>query len=115
MNKIELMGRLTKDVEKKMTKNKKEVYTFSIAVPRKLDREVVDFINCMAFGKLGETIEKYTSKGQKIIVCGSLEINTYENKEKQKVSTPCIIVDDFYFCESKKVNNEDQKADELPF
>lgn len=115
MNKIELMGRLTKDVEMKMTKNKKEVYTFTLAVPRKMDKETVDFIDCIAFAKLGEIIEKYTSKGNKIIVCGSLEINHYEDKDGNKRVAPTIVVDDFYFTSNSTKTKEEGSQDELPF
>ena len=116
MNKVVLMGRLTKDVEKKMTKNKKEIYCFTLAVPRKLDKETVDFVDCIAFSKLGEIIEKYTSKGTKIIVNGELNINHYEDKDGNKRTSTIIVVNDFYFTENKKVEDEkvEQKED-LPF
>lgn len=118
MNKIEIMGRLTKDVEMKMTKNKKEVYTFTLAVPRKTDKETTDFIDCIAFSKLGEIIKNYTTKGQKIIVCGSLNINHYEDKDGNKRVAPTIVVDDFYFTDGKPTKNENTKeevTDDLPF
>lgn len=100
MNKIEIMGRLTKDVEVKETKNKKLVYVFTLAVPRKLDNEKVDFINCIAFSKIGEIIKKYTFKGRRIIVCGSLNIDNYEDKDGNMKQYVSVAVDDFYFADS---------------
>lgn len=102
MNKIELMGRLTKDIEEKSTKDKKLFGTFTLAVPRKGNNETVDFIDCVVFSGLYEIMKKYVSKGLKIIVCGTLQTNIYENKDGQKIKTHYVIVDDFYFTEFKK-------------
>lgn len=114
MNKIELMGRLTTDVEmKKATKKDGADYSrFSLAVPRKNVKDKTDFINCVAFGKLAEIISKYCKKGQRIIVCGSLQIDTVE-KDGAKNNYTNVIVNDFYFTEYNKdvANNKD----ELPF
>lgn len=116
MNKVVLMGRLTKDVEKRFTKNQKELYCFTLAVPRKMDKEKVDFIDCIAFAKLGEVISKYTSKGTKIIVNGELNINQYEDKDGNKRSSTTVIVNDFYFTENKKVEEPKQEdTNDLPF
>ena len=104
MNKIELMGRLTADVElKKSTKDKSKTYArFTLAVPRKLDKEKTDFINCVAFGRIAETINKYCSKGMKIVACGTLQIEDYETKDGAKAKSTTVIVDDFYFTEFNK-------------
>lgn len=114
MNKIELMGRLVADVElKKATKKDGADYTrFTIAVPRKLVKDKVDFIDCVAFGKIAETISKYCRKGQRIIVCGSLQIDTVEKDEK-KTKYTSIIVNDFYFTEFNKEVAKNEDA--LPF
>lgn len=104
MNKIELIGRLTSDVEiRKSTKDKSKTYArFSLAVPRKLDKEKVDFINCVAFGRLSETINKYCTKGMRIVVCGTLQIDDYVTKDGKNAKTTTVIVDDFYFTEFNK-------------
>lgn len=112
MNKIELMGRLTSDVEiKKSTKDKTKTYAkFTLAVPRKLDKEKTDFINCVAFGRIAETISKYCSKGLRIVACGTLQIDDYTDKEGKPAKATTVIVDDFYFTEFKKEVTDEQLA-----
>ena len=112
MNRIELMGRLTKDVEIRQTKNKTEVGAFTLAVQRKLDKETTDFIDCVVFGKLVDILTKYTKKGDRIVVCGELNINNYTDKEGNNKKSTVVIVNDFYFIEYKK--EEEQKSD-LPY
>lgn len=109
MNKVELMGRLTADVElKESTKNKDKKYAkFSLAVQRKLDKDTTDFLDCVSFGRVGEAISKYCKKGQRIIVCGSIQIDTYTDKEGKARKATTIIVDDFYFTEYNKTVAED--------
>jgi len=107
MNKIELLGRMVRDIELKKGKNDKVYGMFSLAVNRKENKEQTDFINCVAFGKLAETIKLYTEKGNRIIVTGSLHLDNYTDKEG-KTKTSCnIIVDDFYFVDFK--TKEDKK------
>lgn len=118
MNKIELIGRLTKDVEVKTTKSKVSVATFTLAVDRKYSKEgeqKTDFIDCVAFGKLVDILTKYTKKGQKIAVVGSLNINQYKDKEGKTKSAPVVVIDDFYFVEYNKEVNNNVNPDELPF
>lgn len=103
MNKIELMGRLVNDVE--LMKGKTNYSKFTIAVKRKVKDEV-DFINCIAFGKVAEAIVKYTEKGNRIIVEGSIQIENYETKEGNKVTTFYVIVNDFYFVDFKQKKGE---------
>lgn len=121
MNKVELMGRLVNDVE--LMKGKSTDYAkFSIAVKRK-GKDEVDFIKCTAFGKLAEAIVKYTEKGNRIIVEGSIQIEKYETKEGNKSTTFNVIVNDFYFVDfkTKKEEKTEQKTtndilpDDLPF
>lgn len=107
MNKIELMGRLTKDVEIKKSKAGNDWAVFTLAVAR--DKETTDFIDCLGFGKMAETLVKYVEKGNRIIVCGSLQINSYTNKEGQNVAKPQVIVNDFYFVDFKKDLVKDNK------
>lgn len=115
MNRIELMGRLTADVElKKATKKDGADYIrFSLAVPRKNAKDKTDFITCAAFGKLAEVISKYCKKGQRIIVCGSLQIDQVE-KDGNKTSYTTVIVNDFYFTEYVK-DTEKETNEDLPF
>lgn len=113
MNKIELMGRLTKDVERRQTKSKTEVGAFTLAVPRKMNKEETDFIDCVVFGKLVDIMTKYTTKGDRIIVCGELNINTYQDKDGNNKKSVVVVVNDFYFTENKKV--EEKAPEELSF
>lgn len=104
MNKVELMGRLVNDAE--LLKGKSIDYSkFTIAVKRK-GKDEVDFINCTAFGKVAEAIVKYTEKGNRIIVEGSIQIENYETKEGNKVTTVNVIVNDFYFVDFKQKKGE---------
>lgn len=123
MNKVELMGRLVKDIELKKGKNDNIYGTFTLAVGRKESKDVTDFIDCVAFGKLAETISKYTEKGNRLIVTGSLHFDTYTDKEGKNRNIVSIIVNDFYFVDfkTKKEEKTEQKttndilSDDLPF
>ena len=104
MNKIELMGRLVNDVE--LMKGKTIEYSkFTIEVRRK-GKDEVDFINCVAFGKVAESIVKYTEKGNRIIVEGSIQIENYKTKEGNNSTTVNVIVNDFYFVDFKQKKGE---------
>lgn len=77
---------------------------YSLAVPRKFKQEGqldCDFINCIAFGKLGEFAEKYLHQGNKIAVTGRIQTGSYTNKDGQKVYTTDVVVEEQEFCESK--------------
>lgn len=114
MNKIELMGRATADVELQKSKDGKEYARFTLAVQRKLDKEKTDFLDCVAFGKLAEIISSYVKKGNRIIVCGSIQTSIVEDaKAKTKTKYTSIIVDDFYFTEAKAMT--ENELEELPF
>lgn len=115
MNKTILMGRLTRDPEVRYTQgnNPTAVAKYSLAVPRKFKREGepdCDFINCVAFGKLGEFAEKYLRKGTKIAVVGRIQTGSYTNKDGQKVYTTDVVVEEQEFCESKAQQQEQQKS-----
>ena len=115
MNRVEIMGRLTKDIEirtfKKKNKEKGYCARFSLAVPRKNNREETDFIDCVAFGKISEILKKYTEKGNRLIVCGELQINSYEDDKGNNRRSFSVNVNDFYFVDFKK-NEEDEEDDE---
>lgn len=123
MNKIELMGRLVKDIELKKGKNDNIYGVFTLAVGRKENKEITDFIDCIAFGKLAETISKYTEKGNRLIVTGALHFNAYTDKDGKNRNTVSIIIDDFFFVDfkTKKEEKKEQKTtndllpDDLPF
>jgi len=101
MNKVILIGRNTKDPELTYTQtNNKAVCKFTLAVDRRFDKEKVDFINCVAWEKLAETIAKYCTKGQKIAIEGRMEIRNYE-KEGHKIYITEVICDSMEFVDSK--------------
>ena len=109
MNKVELMGRLTADVELVKTKTDMDMGRFTLAVPRKTkkgEKEITDFIDCIVFGNLAKILKEYVVKGNRIIVCGSINTNTYEDKDGNKKKSVYILVDDFYFTEYRKEKDE---------
>ena len=106
MNKTILMGRLTRDPEVRYTQgdNASAVARFSLAVDRRFKKDgdqTADFINCVAFGKTGEFIEKYGHKGTKFVVEGRIQTGSYTNKDGQKVYTTDVVVEQVEFAESK--------------
>jgi len=110
MNKVILMGRLTRDPEVRYSQgaNQTAVARFSIAVDRRFKREGepdADFFNCTAFGKQAEFIENYLRKGVKIVVCGRIQNDNYTNKEGQMVYSVRVMVDEIEFAESKSSNS----------
>ena len=109
MNKVVLIGRLTKDVETRYTQgeNAMAISRYTLAIDRKGKDAGTDFINCVAFGKQGEFAEKYLRKGMKIAVEGRIQTGNYE-KDGKKVYTTDVVVEAHEFCESKG------QADEKP-
>lgn len=99
MNKITLMGNLTRDPEMKQA-GETELCKFTLAVARRFKKDETDFLNCTAFGQLAQTISTHCAKGQKIAVLGRLQTGSYE-KDGQRVYTTDVIVEEFYFCGSK--------------
>lgn len=102
MNKVILIGRLTRDPE--IREGEMTIARYSLAVDRRFHREgepSADFINCVAFGKSGEFAEKYLKKGTKIAVTGRIQTGSYTNKDGAKVNTFDIIVEEQEFAESK--------------
>ncbi len=107
MNKVELMGRLTKDPEVKYTQGSEPMaiarYNLAVDRPGKKEegKQSADFISCVAFGKRGEFAEKYLHKGMKIAVTGRIQTGSYDNKDGHKVYTTDVVVEEHFFCESK--------------
>ena len=103
MNKVILMGRLTKEPEVRYS-GETVVARYSLAVDRKYKKEgeaTADFINCVTFGKNGEFAEKYLRKGMKIAVTGRIQTGSYKDKDGKTVYTTDIVVEEHEFCESK--------------
>ena len=113
MNNIQLLGRITKDLEQKFTTNGKPVCSFDIAVTRKFDKEITDFIPCVAWNKTCETICKFVKKGQLIAIDGSLHTRKYEDKNGNNRTAYEVNVNNFYFVESKKSASVDVEVDPL--
>ena len=101
MNKVFLMGRLTRDVEMKDATNT-TVGRTGIAVDRRGNRDETDFFNLVAFGKTAEIMHKYLEKGSKIAVEGSLRYSSYEGKNGERKQAVDVIVDNFEFADVKK-------------
>ena len=105
MNKVIMMGRLTRDPEVRYGgANNNAVARFSIAVDRRFKRDGepdADFFNCVAFGRTGEFVEKYLKKGTKIVIDGEIRNNNYTNKDGQKVYGMDIVANTIEFAESK--------------
>lgn len=107
MNKVILMGRLTRDPEVRYTQgeNQMAIARYTLAVDRRFNRNndenTADFISCVAFGKSGEFAEKYLRKGTKIAVTGRIQTGSYTNKDGVKVYTTDVVVEDQEFAESK--------------
>ena len=137
MNKVILMGRLTKDPEVRYSQSAEPVAVarYTLAVNRRFKRTGepdADFINCVAFGKSGEFAEKYFKKGQMVAVVGRLQVSSWEDQNGQKRWSTDVVIEEQHFAESKnntpapsvpKVSNDegffpiDDKIDDedLPF
>lgn len=106
MNKVILMGRLTRDPEVRYSQSIEPVAVvrYSLAVNRRFKRQGeadADFINCVAFGKNGEFAEKYFKKGQMVGVVGRLSVNNWEDKTGAKRTTTEVVVEEQHFAESR--------------
>ena len=107
MNKVLLIGRLTRDPEVRYTQGLQatSIARYTLAVDRRYkkegDSQTADFISCVAFGKLGEFAEKYLRKGIKICVTGRIQTGSYTNRDGQKVYTTEVVVEEQEFVESK--------------
>ncbi|MBQ7926924.1 MAG: single-stranded DNA-binding protein [Lachnospiraceae bacterium] len=110
MNKVILMGRLTRDPEVRYSQGASQtaVARFSIAVDRRFKREGepdADFFNCTCFGKQAEFVERYLRKGTKILTSGRIQNDNYTNKDGQMVYSVRVMVDEIEFAESKNVSS----------
>lgn len=110
MNKVLLLGRLTKDPELRATPSGVSVTSFTVAVNRRFKKDETDFINCIAWRNTAEFISKYFGKGSMIAIVGSIQTGSYE-KDGQKHYTTDINVEEVYFAGSKpeaSQNSEEQ-------
>ena len=113
MNKVILMGRLTRDPDVRYTQGESPaaIARYTLAVDRRFvrrdqqDAQTADFIGIVAFGKAGEFAEKYLKKGTKVIVTGRIQTGSYTNKDGQKVYTTDVVVEEQEFAESKAASS----------
>lgn len=106
MNKVTLIGRLTRDPDVRYTQGEKPmaIARYTLAVDRRYKKDgeqSADFISCVTFGKQGEFAEKYLRQGTKIAVAGRIQTGSYENKDGNKVYTTDVVVEEHYFVEKK--------------
>ena len=107
MNKVILMGRLTRDPDIRYTQgeNSMAVARFSLAVDRRRTnadgQRDADFISCVAFGRSAEFAERYLHQGTKVVATGRIQTGSYTNKDGQKVYTTDVVIEDLEFAESK--------------
>lgn len=118
LNRITLMGRLVRDPELRRTQNDTAVTTFTLAVDRDFasrttGEKETDFLDCVAWRNTAEFISKYFTKGQMMVVSGSLQIRNWTDKEGGKRRNAEVIVSDVYFCERPK-ERDDVRQDAAP-
>lgn len=115
MNKVILMGRLTRDVEMRQTPNGVSLARFSIAVNRRFAgkdaQQQADFINCVAWRQTGEFIARYFQKGSMIAVVGSIQSRSWDGNDGKKQYATEVIVDEAYFTGSKSENSTGGNTD----
>lgn len=115
MNKVILMGRLTRDPEVRYSQGSEPlaIARYSLAVNKRFKRQGepdADFIPCVAFGKTGEFAERYFKKGQMVSVVGRLQVRSWDDNEGKKRITTEVVVEEQYFAESKGASSAHQSA-----
>ena len=119
MNKVILMGRMTRDPAVRYTQGEKPtaVARYTLAVNRQFKRQGeqdADFINCIAFGKAAEFAEKYFRQGIRIVVSGRIQTGSYTNRDGVKTYTTDVVVDEQEFAESKSKEQQSEQPKETP-
>ena len=112
MNKVILMGRLTKFPEVKYLQNENHtaMARYTLAVDRRYGKEKeTDFISCVTFGKNAEFAEKYLHKGLKIVVSGRIQSGSYTDSDGNRIYTTNVVVQEHYFAEGRKLSETDEK------
>ena len=120
MNKVVLMGRLTRDPEVKYStrENRMAVARYTLAVKRHIKREgdaTADFINCITFGHQAEFAERFFRQGMLIIVAGRIQTGSYINGEGRKIYTTDVVVEEQDFAETKKKSESFYDPNDIPF
>lgn len=123
MNKVVLIGRLTKDPELRYAAGSgTAVCRFTVAITRQFKKDETDFINCVSFGKTGETIAQYITKGRQIAVTGSIRTGSYDAQDGTKRYTTDVAVESFEFIGNSNNNynnnsesNWNQPVDDVGF
>lgn len=116
MNKVILMGRLTRDPEVRYSQGEKQIAVarYTLAVDRRFARrdgeQTADFINCISFGKPAEFAEKYFRQGMSVTICGRIQTGSYTNRDGQKVYTTDVVVEEQEFAESKKASESNSNS-----
>ena len=115
MNKVVLMGRLTRDPEVRYSQgqNAMAVARYTLAVDRRFRREgepSADFINCVVFGKSAEFTERYFRQGMRIVVSGRIQTGSYTNRDGVKVYTTDVVVEEQEFAESKNASGSTSQS-----
>ena len=123
MNKVILIGRLTRDPEVRYSQAAEPlaIARYTLAVDRRFQRkdnsgneQTADFIGCIAFGKNAEFAEKYLKQGTKIAITGRIQTGSYTNKDGNKVYTTDVVVEEHEFCESRQGSNTQDAPKPMP-
>lgn len=121
LNRITIMGRMTKDPELRRTNSGKAVTSFTLAVDRDFEKGKTDFIECVAWGNTAEFVSKYFGKGRMAVASGRLQLRDWTDKDGNKRKTAEVVTDNVYFGDSKNANTEQQFVEvedddsDLPF
>ena len=114
MNKVQLIGRTTKDIECRYTsKTQKAVANFTLAVNRMRKDDGADFISCIAWGKTAENMEKYVKKGNLVGISGRIQTGSYD-KDGHKIYTTDVVVEEMEFLEKKQDKPQTPQDEEVP-
>ena len=113
INNVTLVGRLVRDAEARTTKSGKNIAAFTLAVSG-IEKEYVDFIDCLAWGKTADIITKYTSKGKRVGIVGKLHINKYETKDGEKRSRAEVIVNSIQLLSSAEASKKEDAEETKP-
>lgn len=109
MNKVVLIGRMTKDPDLNFAAGTgTAVCRFSLAVTRPFKKDETDFINCIAFGKTGETIAQYLTKGRQVAIAGRIQTGSYDAKDGTKRYTTDVVVESFEFIGNSNGSSNNQ-------
>ena len=118
MNSVQLIGRLVRDPEVRYSNGEQAIAItrFTVAVDRRIKskgEDTADFVSCIAFGKVGEVVERYFKQGQRIALNGRIQTGSYTNKDGQKVYTTNVIAENIEFVENKN-NNSSYNVNDKP-